>query len=123
MNCSTDLKNFVNSRLKVENFKNFLNHYNIFSLSVVQSNFENKIQLCMNKCQRVHLSLKELCISPKKRQILFSYCTKFLFLGNLEAKFGDMTKRNYNLDHLARMNFRRSYRTGQLSTRHILGGL
>jgi len=43
--------------------------------------------------------------------------------GNLEAKFGDMTKRNYNLDHLARMNFRRSYRTGQLSTRHILGGL
>merc|ERR1711997_551339 len=27
-------------------------------------------------------------------------------------------KRNYNLDHLARMNFRRSYRAGQLNNRH-----
>ena len=34
-------------------------------------------------------------------------------------------KRNYNLDHLARMNFRRSFRAaaGQLNTRHILGSL
>merc|ERR1711997_890285 len=44
--------------------------------------------------------------------------------GNEEAKFGEMTKRSYNLDHLARMNFRkRIYRASQLSTRHILGGL
>merc|ERR1712109_137009 len=42
---------------------------------------------------------------------------------SVEEKYGDLNKRNYNLDHLARMNFRRSYRTGQLSTRHILGGL
>lgn len=33
-------------------------------------------------------------------------------------------KRNYNLDHLARMNFRRSFRAPtHLNTRHILGSL
>ena len=32
-------------------------------------------------------------------------------------------KRNYNLDHLARMNFRRSYRASAFNDRHILGGL
>ncbi|XP_059099706.1 uncharacterized protein LOC131893627 isoform X2 [Tigriopus californicus] len=32
-------------------------------------------------------------------------------------------KRNYNLDHLARMNFRRSFRASSLNNRHILGGL
>ena len=34
-----------------------------------------------------------------------------------------LQKRDYNLDHLARMNFRRSFRAGQLNTRHILGSL
>ena len=35
-----------------------------------------------------------------------------------------MKKRNYNLDHLARMNFRRSFRASSaLNNRHILGGL
>lgn len=32
-------------------------------------------------------------------------------------------KRNYNLDHLARMNFRRSFRASKFNDRHILGGL
>jgi len=34
-----------------------------------------------------------------------------------------MLKRNYNLDHLARMNFRRSFRASKFNDRHILGGL
>lgn len=34
-----------------------------------------------------------------------------------------LVKRNYNLDHLARMNFRRSFRASKLNNRHILGGL
>merc|ERR1712018_679941 len=33
------------------------------------------------------------------------------------------SKKNYNLDHLARMNFRRSYRASKFNNRHILGGL
>lgn len=32
-------------------------------------------------------------------------------------------KRNYNLDHLARMNFRRSFRASKYNNAHILGGL
>ena len=35
----------------------------------------------------------------------------------------NMLKRNYNLDHLARMNFRRSFRASKFNDRHILGGL
>ena len=46
-------------------------------------------------------------------------------LGGLRGLRGKM-KRNYNLDHLARMNFRRSFRAATSSlhnNRHILGGL
>jgi hypothetical protein len=44
-------------------------------------------------------------------------------LGGLRGVRG-MSKRNYNLDHLARMNFRRSFRAASsLNNRHILGGL
>ena len=44
-------------------------------------------------------------------------------LERLRALRREMGKRNYNLDHLARMNFRRSARTSALNNRHILGGL
>ncbi len=46
-------------------------------------------------------------------------------IARLEGRdFGQQQKqkRNYNLDHLARMNFRRSMRAG-FNSRHILGGL
>ena len=43
--------------------------------------------------------------------------------GLVEANLIRNQKRNYNLDHLARMNFRRSFRAGHLNTRHILGSL
>ncbi len=36
----------------------------------------------------------------------------------------NLRKKNYNLDHLARMNFRRSFRASSaLNNKHILGGL
>ena len=62
-------------------------------------------------------------ILSKLRSFRNAILTFFHLSGSVEEKYGDLNKRNYNLDHLARMNFRRSYRTGQLSTRHILGGL
>lgn len=42
----------------------------------------------------------------------------------LRRNAAGIRKRNYNLDHLARMNFRRSFRASSaLNDRHILGGL
>merc|ERR1712018_225806 len=42
---------------------------------------------------------------------------------NPDSPFDLRAKKNYNLDHLARMNFRRSYRASKFNNRHILGGL
>ena len=45
-------------------------------------------------------------------------------LQRLREERRSFRKRNYNLDHLARMNFRRSFRASSaLNNRHILGGL
>ena len=43
MNCSSDLKNFANSRTSASNFKSFSRSQEQFFLTVGQSNFGNKI--------------------------------------------------------------------------------
>jgi hypothetical protein len=44
--------------------------------------------------------------------------------GLRSAGMRNFRKRNYNLDHLARMNFRRSsFRANKFNNRHILGGI
>jgi len=98
----------------------------VFLASVVQCSIyaedDDSSQISAPHRRPLTLTDLESLDGPLLRQFL-TYLQAAKDQSNLEAKFGDMTKRNYNLDHLARMNFRRSYRTGQLSTRHILGGL
>ena len=43
--CSSDLKNFANSRPLASIFQNFFDYYNIFFLTVGQNNFGYKIPL------------------------------------------------------------------------------
>ena len=45
INCSSDLKNFENSRLSASNFKSFSRSLEQFFLTVGQNNFGNKIPL------------------------------------------------------------------------------
>ena len=45
INCSSDLKNFENSRPSASNFKSFSQSLEQFFLTVGQNNFGNKIQL------------------------------------------------------------------------------
>ena len=46
-----------------------------------------------------------------------------LTMNSIRKLRNNFRKRNYNLDHLARMNFRRSFRASSFNNRHILGGL
>ena len=45
LNCSSDLKNFANSRPSASNFKSFSRSIEQFFLTVGQNNFGNKIPL------------------------------------------------------------------------------
>ena len=47
INCSSDLKNFANSRSSASNFKSFSRTQEQFFLTVGQNNFGNKIPLCV----------------------------------------------------------------------------
>ena len=49
MNCSSDLKNFANSRPSATNFKNFSRSLEQFFLTVGQNNFGNKIPILQDK--------------------------------------------------------------------------
>ena len=51
INCSSDLKNFANSRHSTSNFKSFSPSLEHFFLTVGQNNFGNKIPLLKLKCR------------------------------------------------------------------------
>jgi len=98
----------------------------VFLASVVQCSIyaedDDSSQISAPHRRPLTLTDLESLDGPLLRQFL-TYLQAAKDQSIVEAKFGEMTKRSYNLDHLARMNFKRSYRARQLSTRHILGGL
>ena len=61
-NCSTDLKNFANSGPSASNLKVFLNHKNIFFLTLGQKNFNTKYNLIM----QLHIFLAPLWLLPTR---------------------------------------------------------
>ena len=60
---------------------------------------------------------------PARRVGYGNYQQRTLNMNNIRRLRNNFRKRNYNLDHLARMNFRRSFRASSFNNRHILGGL
>ena len=75
MNCSSDLKNFENSRPSASNFKSFSRSLEQFFLTLGQNNFGNKIPLPFSLC------------------ILFQN-DKVFFKENIETKIGQLFLRS-----------------------------
>ena len=66
----------------------------------------------------------ENAVEPSQRLGFGSnFNQRALTMNNIRKLRNNFRKRNYNLDHLARMNFRRSFRASSFNNRHILGGL
>ena len=63
INCSSDLKNFANSRPSASNFKSFSRSLEQFFLTVGQNNFGNKIPLFM------------LCVLLNWLKLVYGPCT------------------------------------------------
>ena len=75
INCSSDLKNFANSRPSASNFKKCSRSLAQFFLTGGQNNFGNKIPITTHKVQRTQ---KITC--QKNKMVLLTFLRKYLSL-------------------------------------------